>query len=150
MPQPRQAPLKTKDYLAMIGIFPDDVPVTVVHMLRFNEQALYPPSSPHASLPPTSGRDAFWTRYVPAGNTAAQKLGVKPAETLFFSDTVTNLLRHNDTPWDVVTARRYESFAVYARYQTSREYSEGAAPHRDAALKDWSLVACIQGELPKA
>ncbi|EXJ57875.1 uncharacterized protein A1O5_12433 [Cladophialophora psammophila CBS 110553] len=150
MAQSWQSPLKTKEYLAMIGDFPDNVPVTVIHMLRFNEQAIYPPSSPHASLEPTSGRDAFWKRYVPAGNTAAQKLGIKPAETLFFSDTVTNLLQHNDIPWDVVTARKYESFAVYARYQKSMEYSEWAAPHRDAALKDWSLVACIQGELPKA
>ena len=126
----------------MVGDFPDSKPVAVVHMLCFNETAIYPSNSPHASAKPTSGRDAFWERYVPAGNRVAEQLGVKPAETLFFSQSVANLLHHNYVNWDVVTVRKYESFAEYARYQKSREYLDQAAPHRDAALKNWSLVAC--------
>lgn len=136
------SPIRTKDYLSMVGDFSNDEPVAVVHMLCFNETAIYPPNSPHTSAKSISGRDAFWNLYVPAGNRVAEQLGVKPAETLFFSQSVANLLQHNDVKWDVVTVRKYESFAEYARYQKSKEYLDQAAPHRDAALKNWSLVAC--------
>lgn len=143
------SPLKTKDYRSLVGQFPDNVPITVVHMLRFHPTAIYPPSSPYTSLEPVSGRDAFWKRYVPAGTAAAQKIGIKPAEVRFFSASVTNLLLHNDVPWDVVTARTYGNFADYARYQDSKAYTETAVPHRDAALRDWSLVVCIEEEPPR-
>lgn len=142
-------PFKTKDYLSLVGQFPDDKPITVIHMLRFNSTAIYPPSSPYTSLERVSGRDAFYQRYAPAGAAAAREVGIKPAEARFFSASVTNLLLHNDIPWDIVTARKYESFADYARYQASTEYKERAVPHRDAALRDWSLVACIEEEPPK-
>jgi hypothetical protein len=142
-------PLKSKNYLSLVDQFPENVPVTVVHMLRFNKTAIYPPSSPFASLEPISGRDAFFQRYVPAGQAAAQELGIKPAESRFFSTSVKNLLPHNDIPWDVVTARQYASFADYARYQFSKSYTEQAVPHREAALRDWSLVACNEDESPR-
>ena len=143
------SPFKTKNYLSLVGQFPDNVPITVFHMLRFHPTAIYSPSSPYASLEPVSGRDAFYQRYVPAGTAAAQGTGIKPAEARFFSASVTNLLTHNDVPWDIVTVRKYESFAEYARYQASKAYTETAVPHRDAALMDWSLVACIEEEPPE-
>ncbi|KAH7369646.1 hypothetical protein BKA65DRAFT_544376 [Rhexocercosporidium sp. MPI-PUGE-AT-0058] len=148
MTQLPRTPIKTKDYLSMIVQFPANVPVTVIHMLRFNATATYPPSSPHASLEPMTGREVFYQRYVPAGNVAVQEAGIMPAETRFFSASVINLLQHNDVPWDVITMRRYESFAEYARYQASKGYVENAVPHREAALLDWSLVACVEGEHP--
>ena len=141
--------IKTKDYLSLVSQFPDNVPVTVIHKLRFKPTAIYPPSSPYASLEPVSGHDAFYQRYVPAGNAAAQEVGITPGETRFYSAFVTILLLHNDIPLDVVTARKFENFASYARYQASKAYTEKAAPHRDAALRDWSLVACIEEEPPK-
>jgi hypothetical protein len=141
-------PLKTKDYLSLVNQFPDNVPITVVHMLRFHLTAIYPPSSPYFTLEPISGRNAFYQRYVPAGSAAAQEVGINPAETLFFSTSVTNLLLHNDIPWDAVAVRKYASFADYARYQASEAYVERAVPHRDAALRDWSLVVCIEEKSP--
>ena len=141
-------PRRTKDYLSLIDTLPKNVPVTVVHMLRFNPTAIYPLSSTQVSLPPISGRDAFYQRYIPAGTTAAQEVGIKAGESRFFSTKVTNLLVDNDVPWDVVAVRTYESFAEYARYQASREYQENAVPHRNAALMDWSLVACVEDEYP--
>lgn len=141
-------PIRTKDYLSLVDDFPDNVPVTVVHMLRFNPTAIYPASSPHASLAPISGRDAFYQRYIPAGTAAAQEFGIQAGESRFFSTTVTNLLIHNDTPWDVVAVRAYKTFGEYARYQASQQYKENAVPHRDAALMDWSLVACVEDEYP--
>ncbi|PVI02176.1 hypothetical protein DM02DRAFT_613140 [Periconia macrospinosa] len=142
-------PIKTKDYLSLVGKFPDNAPITVVHMLQFNDVAIYPESSPHASLDPVSGRDAFYHRYIPAGAAAAQEVGITPAETRFFLTTVVNLLPHNDVAWDVVAARRYQSFSDYARYQASEAYTKNAVPHRDAALKNWSLVACLDQDVPK-
>ena len=138
-------PIKTKDYLSLLNQFPDNVPITVIHLLRFNTTAIYPPSSPHASLEPISGRDVFFNRYMPAGSAALQEVGIAPAETLLFSTSVTNLLLHNDSiPWDLVAVRKFQSFKDYARYQTSGAYREKAIPHRDAALRDWSLVACVE------
>ncbi|KAJ4419969.1 hypothetical protein N0V82_004684 [Gnomoniopsis sp. IMI 355080] len=143
-------PIKTKDYLSLVDKFPPNVPVTLVHMLRFHKMAIYPPSSPHVSLEPMTGRDAFYKRYVAAGNAAAREVGIVPAETKFYSASITSLLLgHNDVPWDVVTARKFSSFGEYARYQMSRSYIEYAVPHRDAALKDWSLVALVEEEPPK-
>lgn len=136
--------IKTKDYLSLVGQFSEYSPVTVFHMLRFNSTAIYPPSSPYASLAPVSGRDAFYQRYVTAGIAAAQEVGIKPAETRFFSTSVTNLLLHNGVPWDVIAIRKYESFGDYARYQASKAYTDMAVPHRDATLRDWSLVACVE------
>lgn len=129
--------IRTKDYLSLVDQFPDNVPVTVIHMFRFNPTAIYPPSSAYASLETASGRDVFYQRYVPAGSAAAEEVGITPAVTRYFSASVTNLLLHNDIPWDVVTARQYDSFADYARYQASKAYSERAVPHRLAALRDW-------------
>ncbi|RYP39045.1 hypothetical protein DL767_002372 [Monosporascus sp. MG133] len=142
-------PVKTKDYFSLVDQFPKNVPVTVIHMCRFNETAIYSPSSPFASLEPISGRDAFYRRYIPAGQAAAQEVGIKPAQSRFFSSSVTNLLPHNDIPWDIVAVRQYASFAEYARYQCSKAYTERAVPHREAALREWSLVACIEDEPPK-
>ena len=144
------SPIKTKDYLSLVDQFPENVPITVIHMLRFKPIAIYSPSSPYASLEPVSGRDAFYQRYVPAGTAAAQEAGIAPAEARFFSTSVTNLLHQNDIPWNIITARKYGSFADYARYQASKAYTETAVPHRDAALSDWSLVACIEEEAPKS
>lgn len=150
MPTPSHHPIQTKDYLSLVENFPPDVPVTLVHMLRFHDMANYPPSSPHASLEPMTGRDAFYKRYVAAGNAAAKEVGITPAETQFYSASVTSLLLgYNDVPWDVVTARKFSSFGEYARYQMSRPYKENAVPHRDAALRDWSLVALVEEEPPK-
>ena len=139
-------PLKTKDYSSLVDQFPSNKPITLIHMLRFNPTAIYPSSSPYASLEPISGRDAFYQRYVPAGNAAVLEVGIAAAETRFFSTSVTNLLLNHDVSWDVVAVRKYESFAAYARYQTSKAYTEMAVPHREAALKDWSLVACTEEE----
>ncbi|KAM7213187.1 hypothetical protein V8F06_011443 [Rhypophila decipiens] len=145
-----QPPLKSKDYPSLVDQFPENVPVTVVHMIRFKATAVYPPSSPFASLVPITGRDAFFQRYIPAGEAAVEKVGIKPAETRFFSTTVTNLLPHNDIAWDLVAARQYASFADYARYQFSNEYTSEAVPHREAALEEWSLVTCVEEEYKKS
>lgn len=143
-------PIQTKDYLSLIDKFPPNVPVTLVHMLQFHDTATYPPSSPYASLEPMTGRDAFYKRYVVCGNAAAREVGITPAKTLFYSTSVTSLLfGHNDVLWDVITARKFSSFEEYARYQTSRAYVDNAIPHRDAALRDWSLVAFAEEEPPK-
>ena len=150
MADPSPTPIKTKDYLTLTNQFPENVPITVIHMLRFTPTAIYPSSSPHASLERASGRDVFFKRYIPAAHAAAQEAGIAPAETCFFSTAVTNLLLHNDVPWDVVAVRKYRCFEDYATYQASEAYKENAMPHRDAALRDWSLVACVEEESMEA
>ena len=96
MAQSSSTPIKTKDYLSLVDQFPVDVPVTIIYMFRFKSTAVYPPSSPYASLESVSGREAFYQRYVPAGIAAAQEVDITPGETLFSSTSVTNLLSHND------------------------------------------------------
>ncbi|KAK0113905.1 hypothetical protein ONS95_014148 [Cadophora gregata] len=148
MSAPTYTPIQTKNHLSLIDQFPSNTPITVLHLLHFHPVALYPASSPHASLPPISGRDAFYTRYVPAGILAAQECGITPGETKFFSGTVMSLLRDSETPWDVVTMRTYRSFEEYARYQASELYRENAVPHREAALKGWEVLVCVEGVHP--
>lgn len=147
MAAPAYQPIRTKDYLALIKDVPSDGPVTVIHKLRFNPTAIYDPSSPHASLPPISGRDAFYQRYIPNGVAAAKTAGIKAGESKYFSTRVTNLIEGGEE-WDVVAVRTYETFSEYARYQAGKEYQENAVPHRNAALANWALVACVEDDYP--
>lgn len=145
-------PLITKDYNAISNSFPNDKPVTVIHLMRFNAVANYPVTSPHhptrTGQEQRSGREAFFDHYLPAAERAVVASAIPPPTTHFFSTSVTSLLPHSDIPWDVSAVRQFSSFAAYTAYQTSREYVEDAAPHRAAALADWTLVACIQGSFP--
>lgn len=59
-----------------------------------------------------------------------------------------NLRKDDDTPWDVVTMRTYRNFEEYVRYQASEMYRENAVPHREAALKGWEVVVCVEGVHP--
>ncbi|KAH7383001.1 hypothetical protein BKA64DRAFT_683663 [Cadophora sp. MPI-SDFR-AT-0126] len=148
MTSPNYAPIQTKDYLSLISQFPSDVPITVLHLLHFHHLAIYPPQSPYAPLSPISGRDAFYQLYVPAGILAAQEADITPGETKLFSGTVMNLRKDNGTPWDVVTMRTYKSFGEYATYQASEMYRIRAVPHREAALKNWEVMVCVEGVHP--
>jgi hypothetical protein len=126
--------------------------VTIIHLIHFNIMAQYQLDSPHhptaTGEQAISGRSAFFDRYLPAAERAVEASNIDPPVTHFFSTNVTNLLPHNDIAWDVAAVRQFCSFAAYTTYQTSREYVEYAVPHREAALADWSLVACIGEGFP--
>lgn len=145
-------PLQTKDYNAISNSFPNDKPITVIHLMRFNAVADYPMTSLHrpnaTGAEQRSGRTAFFEHYLPAAERAVAASAIPPPTTHFFSTSVTNLLPHDDRSWDVAAVRHFSSFTAYAAYQTSRVYVEEAAPHRAAALADWSLVACVEGSFP--
>jgi hypothetical protein len=144
--------LTTKDYSAISTSFSDDKPVIVIHLMRFNAVANYPVTSPHhptrLGQKQRSGREAFFDHYLPAAQRAVVASAISPPTTHFFSTSVTSLLPHNDIPWDVSAVRQFSSFAAYTKYQTSQVYVEEAAPHRAAALADWTLVACVESNFP--
>ena len=128
--------LNPDDLAAASATFPADVPLVMINLLRFREQAQYPGPS---DLEPCTGRAAYFDRYVPAFAKTVEPIGA--TELLFAGDVVARLVGPPDELWDAVALVRYDSFAVFRRLVTDPAYLDQAEPHRSAALADWRLHA---------
>ena len=120
-----------------------DGEVLMLNLLRYNAQAQYDQSG----QPPCSGREAYFTRYVPAfaevtqgQRIAAQWIGTVQAAL------VAPRTRHG-TMW---RSSRYPSFAAFREMIEGADYQAKADPHRRAALADWRLLATTPLSLPGA
>ncbi len=121
----------------------DAGPVYMVNLVRYRGEAAYEVGT---TLPPCSGREAYFKRYAPAFNTVAQgeDYGV------FWVGNVHSVLVGTDgEAWDDIVIVRYASFAVLRRILESPAYAEQAAPHRRAALTDWKFIVTTQPEIPR-
>lgn len=117
--------------------------VYMVNLVRYREEAAYEAGS---TLPPCSGREAYFERYAPAFNKVSQGEDYG----LFWVGNVHGVLVGSDgEAWDDIVIVRYASFAVLRRILESPAYAEQAAPHRIAALADWKFIVTTQPELPR-
>lgn len=118
-----------------------DVPVLMVNLLRYNEQAQYE----SVQEPPCSGREAYFTRYVPAfaAVTEGQGIGAEWVGSVHAA-----LVGPTDEAWDDVAIVRYPSMAAFRAMIESDAYRRQADPHRRAALADWRLLATTPLPLP--
>lgn len=121
----------------------DAGPVYMVNMVRYREVAHYDAAS---DLPPCSGREAYFQRYAPAFNMAAQGEDF----SVFWVGNVRGVLVGQDgEAWDDIVIVRYASFDVLRKILQGPPYEEQAAPHRRAALADWKFLVTIQPDLPR-
>lgn len=121
----------------------DAGPLYMVNMVRYRDEAEYGAGS---TLPPCSGREAYFHRYAPAFRQVAHGEDYG----LFWVGNVRGVLVGSDgEAWDDVVIVRYASFMVLRRILESPAYTEQAAPHRRAALADWKFIATTQPELPR-
>ncbi len=118
-----------------------DGEVLMLNLLRYNAQARYDGSG----QPPCSGREAYFTRYVPAFAEVTLGMGIAAQ----WVGTVREaLVAPSDEAWDDVAIVRYPSFAAFRAMIESAEYQAKAEPHRRSALADWRLLATTPLPLP--
>ena len=120
-----------------------DTPVMMVNLLRYREQAQYD----GGTLPPCSGREAYFQRYVPTFAAVTQGQGIS-AE--WVGAVHAALVAPGGEAWDDVAIVRYPSVAAFRAMIESDAYRNQAAPHRLAALADWRLLATTPLALPGA
>ena len=121
-------------------------PVHMVNLIRYNQQAAYEAGS---ALPPCSGREAYFQRYLPAFAEVAGK--VAPGEhftPIFLGNVALTLIGPPEEAWDDVALVEYSSFETLRKIIASPEYEAQAAPHRRASLADWRFLGATKVDLP--
>jgi hypothetical protein len=119
---------------ALIQDFDAETPAYMLNMLRFHPEAQYGVYSGHQRC---SGREAYFTRYIPAFNELVPARG--GAEVTFAGSVLSTVVGDAGEIWDGIGIVRYPSLAAFKELVRSREYLELAEPHRKAALADWRL-----------
>lgn len=111
---------------------PADTPVTMLNLLRFNEQARYPKDSGHA---PCSGREAF-ERYSAVARQKVKQVGGEP---MFWADAMARFIGPVGEDWDQMLLVNYPSVQAFLSMVAMPDY-RAATVHRSAALEDARLT----------
>jgi hypothetical protein len=121
-------------------------PVQMVNLIRYNAQAKYDEGS---ALPPCSGREAYFQRYVPAFAHVADKIAPsEPFTPIFLGSVACTIVGSPGEAWDDIAIVEYQSFEALRKIISSPEYETQAAPHRRAALANWRFIAATKLDLP--
>ncbi|HEY9119110.1 MAG TPA: DUF1330 domain-containing protein [Marinobacter sp.] len=115
---------------------PMDKPVTMLNLLRFNEQANYPPDSIHT---PCSGREAY-KRYSATALAKLEEIGARP---VWMGRALTCVIAPDGEQWDEVFLVRYPSGEAFFQMIGMPDY-QAATLHRTAALADSRLIATVE------
>ncbi len=113
---------------------PAGEPVLMLNLLRFNDEAAYPPDS---GQQPCSGRQAYG-RY---SRTAIQKVRAAGGEVQIMAAARVALIAPEQEHWDQVLLVRYPSPEAFLTMLADPEY-RAATIHRTAALADSRLIGC--------
>ena len=117
-------------------------PVMMVNLLRYRTQAEYVDGT---ALPPCSGKEAYFGRYVPAFAKVAPGASFAP---VLIGQVHATLVAAAGEIWDDIAIVEYPSFEALQSVVASPAYAVEAAPHRHAALADWRFVAATKTDLP--
>ncbi|KAJ5969565.1 hypothetical protein N7501_005813 [Penicillium viridicatum] len=126
------------------GDFPEDKPVFMLNLLQFYDQARYPKGSTHSRC---SGQEAWVVRYV----TEFQRLATEAGgfELTYLGLPASKIVGEDGEKWDAVVLVKYPNIETFRKTLGSDDYAATAAEHRDAALKDWKLIASTQVTIPE-
>lgn len=117
---------------------PEDQPIFMLNLLRYRQEALYRASAEAGAC---SGREAYYTRYVPAFRKLALSQGVLPK---WLGSVGALLVGEDGEAWHDAAIVRYPDFTTFQRIVSSADYRRDAEPHRLAALADWRLIATTE------
>ena len=117
---------------------PEDGPVVMLNLLRFNEQAHYQ----EEGFSPCSGAQAYFERYVPAFNAAVSEFG--GAKPVYIGSALSQLVGPPDDEWDNLALIQYPSYSAMVAILESPRYLREAEPHRIASLADWRFIATCE------
>ncbi|MET0695127.1 MAG: hypothetical protein ABWY56_14430 [Propionibacteriaceae bacterium] len=122
---------------------PAGQPVTMLNLLRYRPQAEYGNGS---TLPPVSGREAYFTRYLPAFDLVAKPYGL--SRPVWLGHVTSHLVAPDGAAWDDIALIEYPDFDIFRAIVTSDAYARNAHPHREAALQDWLFLSASPLQLP--
>lgn len=122
-----------------IDELPKSVPVVMLNLLRFKDEAQYPPKYPN---PACSGAEAY-QRYSDA---LAGYLVEAGGEVLSYGKALSPLIAPDGEDWDAMLLVRYPSADAFKGMMSAPGYHQATA-HRTAALDDSRLIACETTEL---
>ncbi|KAJ5458885.1 hypothetical protein N7530_010829 [Penicillium desertorum] len=126
---------KTKNFLDNIpDDFPKDQPVVMLNLLKWNKQAQYLEGSRH--FPAVAKKLGF--------GLAAKYGGL---ELLYLGLPASMIIGEDCEKWDAVALVKYPNIETFHNAISSDEYAATALEHRDAALKDWKLIATTEVKL---
>ncbi|MFI8482168.1 DUF1330 domain-containing protein [Pseudomonas sp. NPDC078700] len=111
---------------------PDDTPILMLNLLRFNAQAKYPEGS---SQTPCTGQQAYGTY----SKTALQKVQGVGGSVELLANAHVALIAPDDEHWDQVLLVRYPSKQAFLSMISDPEY-RAVTQHRTAALADSRLI----------
>lgn len=121
---------------AAVAALPAGEPLLMLNLLRFKDEADY---GDDTDLAPCTGREAYFTRYVPAFSETVRPYG--GSELVFAGDVVARVVGTVDDVWDTVALVQYPNIEAFRSLIADSAYVTTAAPHRVAALADWRLFA---------
>jgi uncharacterized protein (DUF1330 family) len=113
--------------------YPVDTPVIMLNLLKFRDQANYPPGQ---GGKPCSGAEAFM-RY---GQAVAPMIKACGGEQLWQGRQATMLIGPQDKQWHLTVLVKYPSARAFIDMVSSPAYKQ-IADHRNAALEDSRLIA---------
>jgi uncharacterized protein (DUF1330 family) len=122
-----------------IDELPKNVPVVMLNLLRFKDEAQYPRKYPH---PACSGAEAY-QRYSDA---LMGYLAEVDGEVLSYGKALSPLIAPDGEDWDAMLLVRYPSADAFKGMMSAPGYHQ-ATVHRTAALDDSRLIACETTEL---
>lgn len=134
----RTTEVRLEDVQAAADMIPEDVPFFMLILLRFREHADYGDSM---DVAPSSGREVYHGRYVPAFGQIAAQVGAEGIQFSWVGSVLARVVGPAEERWDEMAIVEYPSFAAFRRVTESPEYEAQAAPHRMAALEDLRLIA---------
>ena len=121
------------DMLDRLAPVLDDQPVFMLNLLRFR---------------PGRGREIYFNDYVTAFRAIVAARGIDGIAPIWTGDVAGFVAGPAGEAWDAALVVRYPSLAAFRAIVDSAEYRDTAAPHREAALLDWRLIA--QTEMPRS
>ena len=131
--------LTPQNIAAGAEVVAENTPFVMLNLLRYKKQADYGAES---ELPPCSGKEAYYQRYVPAfAKIASQSEITRDFKPAFVGSVLASLIGSADESWDDIVLVEYGSYAAFRGVAESAEYERDAAPHRRAALENWRLIA---------
>ena len=141
---------------------PADKPIFVLNLMRFKPIATYSPSAPASfhSLPPLSGREAYFSRYVatfqprmpasagpvflgkPIKSLLAALPGIDNREEVHVDGKFGQLENDKEDRWDNVAIIKYGSLKEFRDIVENEWYRENLMHHRIASIEEYSLIIC--------
>lgn len=109
-----------------------DVPIFMLNLLRFR---------------PNGGRETYFGRYIAAFRQITAEQGIEGIAPIWTGDVAGFVAGPDAEAWDAVLMVSYPTIDAFRAIVDSEAYRTRAAPHREAALLDWRLIA--QTEMPR-